>query len=106
MWKTFWLNSYFILTSLFVEFHAVAIILEPNKRPIAIIVPQVQTLETVDVESSFIIIPIVVVIPTANDAWNRSKLGSIKVGDFLPIRYNRYRDQVVAPIPQTGISAG
>jgi hypothetical protein len=70
------------------------------------IVPQVQTLETVEVESSFIIIPIVVVIPTAKDAWNLSNPGSIKVGDFFPILYNKYSDQVVAPIPQIGISAG
>ena len=89
-----------------VEFHAVAIILEPSNSPIAIMVPQVHTLETVDVESSLIIIPIVVVIPTASDAWNLNKPGSFSVGDFFPILYSKYSDHVVAPMPQIGISAG
>lgn len=57
-----------IPTNFLVVLHAVANMLLPSKSAIARIVPQVQTFDTVDIESSFIINPMSVVIPTANDA--------------------------------------
>jgi len=57
-----------IPTNFLVDLQAVANILLPSNNAIARIVPQVQTLDTVDIESSFIIRPMSVMIPTAKEA--------------------------------------
>ncbi len=60
--------------------------------------------ETVVIESSFIMSPMRVVIPTANDACTRMRSG-IRIPDF-PSRNKRYITHVNEPTDQSKRSAG
>ena len=63
-----------------------------------------ETVETVVIESSFIMSPMRVVIPTANDACTRMRSG-IRIPDF-PSRNKRYITHVNEPTDQSTRSAG
>ena len=80
-------------------------ILLPSKSAMAKIVPHgPRDCETVVIESSFIMSPIRVVIPTANEACTRMRSG-IRIPDF-PSRNKRYITHVNEPTDQSTRSAG
>jgi hypothetical protein len=91
-------------TNFLVDLQAVANILLPSNNAIAKMVPQVQTFDTVDIESSFNINPISVVIPTASDACVRINKGIFNP-DFPNLK-SRYIIQLNDPSDQRSKPAG
>ncbi len=92
-----------IPTKLFVVLQAVANILLPRRVQCQNSAPCPDA-ETVVIESSFIMSPMRVVIPTANDACTRMRSG-IRIPDF-PSRNKRYITHVNEPTDQSKRSAG